>query len=121
MRDDTRWRWFVSAQGNHVVERELRELRLSAHEAGRLDAVMARIDEDAVRHSDLDHLADGIWELRVRLDHRILRLLYSHESHGTLLLALIVAVKKTQTTPRNWIATARSRRAEWRCMQPAKE
>ena len=102
MRDDTRWRWFVSAQGNHVVERELRELRLSAHEAGRLDAVMARIDEDAVRHSDLDHLADGIWELRVRLDHRILRLLYSHESHGTLLLALALHAAGKRMTLRNY-------------------
>ena len=56
----------------------------------------------------LKKLDDEIWEVRVRLDDKCLRVLFYQPSRGTIVLLLAFS-KKTEKTPRRELQTARGR------------
>lgn len=74
---------------------------------------MKRVAHGSILHFDTDLLSANIWELRIRGDNRILRVLYFTESEPLVLVAVFAAVKKTQKTPRHWIDLAIVRRSTW--------
>ena len=63
----------------------------------------------------IDHLRDGVWEIRSNLGSRIARILFA-VADGELIL-LHGFIKKTQRTPADDIALALSRWKEWRHAQ----
>lgn len=62
---------------------------------------------------DIDYLGRDLWEVRIRLERRILRLLYFVETNPKLHIVLLAVIKKTQKTPHAWITLALERRALW--------
>lgn len=53
------------------------------------------------------HLGDGIWEVRIRLENRIARVLFSLE--GATMVLLHGFIKKQQTTPKADLDLSKSR------------
>ena len=58
----------------------------------------------------VDHLGDGLWELRSRLDNRIARVIFCFQKHN--IVALHGFIKKTQKTPKSELNTARKRKKQ---------
>ncbi|WP_347989407.1 type II toxin-antitoxin system RelE/ParE family toxin [Methylomonas sp. AM2-LC] len=55
----------------------------------------------------VDHIDGDIWEVRIKLDNRIARVLFSIEHHTMILLHGFI--KKTQKTPKPEIDLAKQR------------
>ena len=83
----------------------------------KLKKAMDRVSDSASMPMEVKSLGRGIWELRVRLDHRIARVLFSPELIGFCNLALFAGIKKTQKTPTTWLNIAVDRRKHWRLRQ----
>jgi phage-related protein len=107
------WEFYVSDLGRPLFVRELAGLKLAPAEAERLKNAMDRVSDSAAMPMEVKSLGRGIWELRVRLDHRIARVLFSPELVGSCHLALFVGIKKTQKTPTAWLNIAIGRRKLW--------
>lgn len=59
----------------------------------------------------VDHLGDGIWEIRSRLRNRIARTLFMEVDQEIVLLHGFI--KKTQKTPKEDFALARKRKSQY--------
>jgi len=59
----------------------------------------------------VDHLGDGLWELRSRLPHRIARTLFMFAASEIVLLHGFI--KKTQQTPAQELELARRRKRQY--------
>ncbi len=108
------WIFYASELGRPVVQREIEKLKLTSYELGVLERVLLRLETSDGMWHDATYLGREIWEARVRLSHRQIRLLYSLELEERIHLALLAAVKKTQKVPRQWIELAITRRTNWR-------
>lgn len=60
----------------------------------------------------VDHLGDGIWEVRSTLENRIARVLFYIEKN--LMLLLHGFIKKTQKTPIQELNLAKKRLTQWK-------
>ena len=108
------WIFYVSELGRPVVQREIEKLKLDRYELAVFERVLLRLEAQEPTWHDSTHLRKEIWEARIRLINRQIRLLYSLELEGAIHLALLAAVKKTQKVPQQWISLAISRRSNWR-------
>ena len=115
------WIFYVSELGRPIVQREIEKLKLSSYELGVLERVLLRLETSDGTWHDATYLGREIWEARVRLTHRQIRLLYSLELEERVHLALLAAVKKTQKVPRQWIDLAITRRLNWRLRMEERE
>lgn len=113
MRESIPWVFYVSEMGRAVVAKEQQKIGLSDREYRLLGEAMVRLSQGASLYADTDLLAPEIWELRVKLPHRILRMLYFAETDPPAFVAVFMGIKKTQKTPREWIELAKSRRKSW--------
>lgn len=107
------WVFYISEMGRPVVRIEIEKMRLSADEMKKLETTLARISTGMSTWHDSDYLGSEIWEVRVRLQHKQIRVLYSVENTPVMNLALLAAIKKVQKTPHHWITTALKRRKDW--------
>ena len=104
---------YENANGTPLVRGEIAKARLTEREAVRLDEMLARAEAGALRRDDADHLRGQIWELRLRGDRRIFRLLYATVDDGLVLLGLVFIGKKTQKAPPAKIDAAEDRLKEY--------
>ncbi|MBK5237951.1 MAG: type II toxin-antitoxin system RelE/ParE family toxin [Actinomycetales bacterium] len=107
------WEFYLSDIGRPLFERELGGLRLNLTEAEKLKKAMERVSDSSSSPLEVKSLGRGIWELRVRIDHRIARVLFSPQLVGSCNLALFTGIKKTQKTPPSWLDIAIDRRKHW--------
>ena len=108
------WIFYVSEVGRPVVQREIEKLKLDRYELVLLERVLLRLETQDSTWHDSTYLGREIWEARIRLINRQIRVLYSMELEERIHLALLAAVKKTQKVPQQWIALALTRRSSWR-------
>ena len=107
------WEFYVSDLGRPLFVRELEGLKLTPAEAEKLKRAMHRVSGSDSIPMEVKSLGRGIWEIRVRLNHRIARVLFSPELVGYCNLALFAGIKKTQKTPPMWLHIAIDRRKLW--------
>jgi phage-related protein len=107
------WVYYVSPMGREVVVSELRKIALNASEREHLDRTLQRIARSESIAGDVDYLGREMWEVRVRLERRILRLLYFEEVDPPLRVVVLAAIKKTPKTPSAWINLGLSRKNMW--------
>lgn len=99
-------RFFVTESGTEPVREWLREL-------APIDRKVIGEDIKTVQFGWplgmplVRHLSDGIWEVRIRLENRIARVLFSLE--GATMVLLHGFIKKQQTTPKADLDLAKSR------------
>ena len=103
----------MSNMGRPGVHDELRKMKLSLREQYAVDKTLKRVAVGEHVRGDIGYLGRDVWEVRVRLDRRILRLLYFIELDPRLNVVVLAAIKKTQQTPPMWIALALERKAQW--------
>lgn len=108
------WIFYVSEVGRPVVQREIEKLKLDRYELIVLERVLLRLETQDSTWHDSTYLGREIWEARIRLINRQVRVLYSMELEERIHLALLAAVKKTQKVPQQWITLALARRSSWR-------
>jgi phage-related protein len=113
MDEPTLWIFYVSRMGRAVVRDELRKMNLSQREQHSIEVTLRRIASGAPTRGDIDYLGRNVWEVRVRLERRILRLLYFTEMNPRLYVVVLAVIKKTQKTPPGWINIALARKAQW--------
>lgn len=107
------WEYYSTSVGGRPVERELRKVRLTGWEAGRLDDTMKRIAEGAGRPGiDFKPLRDGVLECLVDGQRRTFRLFYAELADRPVLLALHFISKKKQVD-RDAIDLAVTRLKDW--------
>ena len=107
------WVFYVSEMGRPVVQREIDKMQLDLEEYFELEEIMARISSQTEKWKDTDYLGNEIWEARIRVPRRQIRVLFTKEPSPRVLLALLAAVKKVQKTPPQWISLARRRQKDW--------
>jgi phage-related protein len=108
------WEFYASDLGRPLVEREIADLRLSQSEQHKFRQTMERVADSISMPHDVTSLGQGLWEVRIRLNHRIGRILFSPEINQNCNLALFAGIKKTQKTPPSWLNLAIIRRRNWR-------
>lgn len=113
MSESTPWILYVSQLGRPVVQDELLKMKLSPHEKLAVERTLKRISVGEPRRGDFDYLGRNIWEARVRLSNRILRMLYFIDKEPKLNVVVLAVIKKTQKTPHAWISLALERKALW--------
>lgn len=113
MDEPTPWIFYVSRMGRTVVRDEIRKINLSQREQHSIEGTLRRIASGEPTRGDIDYLGRNVWEVRVRLERRVLRLLYFIEMDPTLYVVVLAAIKKTQKTPPGWINVALARKAQW--------
>jgi phage-related protein len=106
------WAWFRTTRDaeSSPVERDFLKLPEAAQAA--LWAAMKRHAVDESRRKDVDHLGDGIYEIRTRIGNNHYRVLFFR--WGPKLVALAAFYKNQRTTPKQDIETAKKRRTRWR-------
>ena len=106
-----RWVWFRAAkdQGS-PANKEFFKLPEAAQAA--LSVVMKRYAAGESRRKDVDHLGDGILEIRTRIGNNHFRVLFFN--WGPVLVALTAFYKNQQATPQSDIDRAKKRRTRWR-------
>jgi phage-related protein len=106
-----KWLWFrTTIDGRSAAEKEFFKLPKAA--IATLTTKMSRYAEGASRRHDVDHLGDGIYEIRARLGNNHYRVLFFR--WGRHLVALSAFYKNQQKTPKQDIDTAIARRKLWR-------
>jgi hypothetical protein len=111
------WDYYEASGGRQPVEKELRKLKLTKWEAGRLDEAMKRLAEGRGRPGiDFKPLRDGVSECLVDGHNRTFRLFYADLSPRPVLLALHFISKKRQVA-RTAIDLAVDRLREWSSRQ----
>ena len=106
-----RWRYYATGRGRHPV-REFLDALPSDDRATVLGAlrIVRQVGLHAARHVEGD-----VYEVRVAIPDRIIRVLFAQEGRrGQVLLALSGFVKKTRKTPREEVAIALARLRDWR-------
>jgi phage-related protein len=111
------WEFYVSDLGRPLVEREIKDFHLSHDEASKLEAAMDRVAASSSRPNDIESLGRGLWEVRVRFNHRLGRILFSSELGQNCNVVLFAGIKKAQKTPEAWLDLAIARRKSWRQRQ----
>lgn len=96
------------------MQREIEKLKLDRYELVVFERVLRRLETQENTWQDSKHLGREIWEARIRLTDRQVRVLYSMEFEERVHLALLAAVKKSQKVPAQWISLAVTRRNSWR-------
>lgn len=105
--------FYESAMGKSPVEKFLRSL--TAKEQAKLLATLEYVEETEVIPSSIFCKmvnADDLWEIRVKVDRKIFRLLCFFDG-GRLVIAAHGFLKKTQKTPRQELKTATMRKKEY--------
>lgn len=95
------------------VRDEIQKAAFTDYDLGRIDEAMGRVARGEQLKGDVKHLRGRVLELRVSVNGRAARILFAHVDEHTVLLALLVFVKKTQRTPPRHIDTAEVRLAEY--------
>jgi phage-related protein len=108
------WIFYTSERGRPVVQQEIEKLKLDRYELAVFERVLRRLETQEHYWQDSKHLGRDIWEARIRLPHRQVRVLYSMELKERIHLGLLAAVKKSQKVPSQWISLAVTRRRSWR-------
>ena len=108
------WEYYVSDMGRPLFQREVIDLKLTPAESENLKNAMSRVSEASSKPQEVKSLGRGIWEIRVPLNRRIARVLFSPELVGSCHLALFAGIKKTQKIPPSWLDIAIDRRHLWR-------
>lgn len=111
------WDYYVSDMGRPLFQREVMGLNLSLAESENLKRAMLRVSDSSSKPQEVKSLGRGIWEIRVPLNRRIARVLFSPELVGSCHLALFAGIKKTQKIPPSWLDIAIDRRQLWRLRQ----
>jgi phage-related protein len=105
------WLWFRAAKdARSPSEKEF--LKLPKPAIAKLQSTMGRYARGEARRHDIDHLGDGIYEIRARVGNNPYRVLFF--IWGPHLVALSAFYKNQQETPKQDIETAKSRRTIWR-------
>jgi phage-related protein len=105
------WVWFRNEPGGRSAAlKEFQELDVNGR-AG-LAKKMQRYRDGEARRRDVDHLGDGIYELRYRHGSKQFRVLFMF--WGPRLVALTAFQKKQVKTPKIDHDRARSRAKRWR-------
>lgn len=108
-------RYYVTAGGGHVVEKEIRDAALTPSETARVDEVLRRVEAGDTLDRDVAKIRNAIWEIRVDGDRRIFRLYYAKlGGDSPILLALVFAVKKRRKADPKAIDRAEKRLADYR-------
>ena len=106
-----KWLWFrTTRDGRSVAEKEF--FKLPAAAAAALQAKMSRFASKTSRRQDVDHLGDGIYEIRARIGNDHYRVLFF--AWGPHLVVLSAFYKNQRATPKQDIDTAKARRTNWR-------
>jgi phage-related protein len=100
------WDFATSVRGDAYVVREMRKI-CTLNAAAKIERAMYRLETDTAKPAEYDHVARDVWELRVNVDNRWYRLLYS-KSDGRY-KALLLIVKKSNKIPPGDIKVAQSR------------
>lgn len=104
------WRWWRKEAGSRA--KALEEFQsLPVDVQASLDVLMDRHRRNQSRLKDVDHLGDGIYELRYRRGNNHYRLLFC--KWGPHLVALTVFYKNQRATPRRDVERAQDRRTAW--------
>lgn len=114
VQQESQWQLYVSATGNAVVEREIRDSKLTISEQGLLQRMLDRIESGQTLKKDTKYLKQfGLFEARLDGDRRIFRLLFAKRQGGSILLGLYFTAKKSMKLPKQALDTARRRCDEW--------
>lgn len=106
-----KWLWFRTSKGaNSPAEKEFNSLPRDPKAA--LRTAMTRVASGTTRFKDVDHLGDGIYEVRVRQSNNHFRVLFFN--WGPFLVALSAFYKNQRKTPQQDVDTAKDRRTRWR-------
>lgn len=106
-----RWRHYETASGHKPVLEFIRTL--SDEDKASVVAAMKEVRDEGIEVAR--HLDGELYEVRADGDRVIYRVLFATEGRRSqILLALESFKKKTQRTPRERIALARRRLADWR-------
>jgi phage-related protein len=106
-----KWIWFrPDKDGTPVCKKEFDDLPASGK--GRLLAVMQRYLAGEQRRQDVDHLGDGLYELRTRVGNNHFRVLFFF--WGADCVGLTAFYKNQQQTPTQDKKRAEKRRIQWK-------
>ena len=107
------WLWFRTAiDARSPVEKDF--FRLPVDAVATLQTKMMRFAHGESRRDDVDHLGDGILEIRGRAGSAQYRVLFF--VWGPHLVALSAFHKNQRSTPKQDLDTARARRSRWRAV-----
>ncbi len=107
---ERKWIWYrLEVKGRSRAQEEFDSLPAAGK--GRLLAVIQRHKAGESRRKDVDHLGDGIYELRTRVGNDHYRVLFSN--WGPHWVALTAFYKNQQATPKQDLARAQDRRDRW--------
>lgn len=104
-----RWIWYRDDPEGGVALQEMRKLDRDGQ--ARLAVVIERYQASQSRRKDVDHLGDGLFELRTRVGNNHFRVIFCR--WGPHLLALTCFAKNQQKTPKQDIDRAKTRRSDW--------
>lgn len=91
------------------MEREFEKLPLGAQ--AKLYQRMEKFRTGTASSRDIDHLGDGLLEIRVRIGSNPFRLIFFCDARTCV--ALTTFKKKDQQTPKRYIDLAKERRSIW--------
>ncbi|GDY19443.1 hypothetical protein LBMAG56_07880 [Verrucomicrobiota bacterium] len=103
-------KFFRTAAGNEPVREWLKSLPSAERHAIGEDLLTIQFAWP-VGKPLVDHLGDGLWEVRSRLSHRIARTLFTVVDNEIVVLHGFI--KKTQKTPAHELALARQRQRQY--------
>lgn len=107
---EPKWIWYrLEVEGRSRAQEEFDDLPPAGQ--GRLLAVVRRFIDGEARRKDVDHLGDGIYELRTRVGNDHYRVLFSN--WGPNWVALTAFYKNQQATPKQDLDRAKDRRDRW--------
>lgn len=112
---EKRWSSYRAPGGRDKVEDGIKAARLNKTEQTKLRALMQMQARGELEFPTVKHLTDaeGLWEIRMRVDRRSFRLVFADVGDGLVLLAVHFFEKKTNLAQRD-IELAVRRYKEWR-------
>ncbi len=102
--------YFKNSSGRAPVEDFLLDLkRINNPLAQRAFRALDKLKNRTYHREPLSkHLEDGLWEIRVKSENNILRILFTF-TKGQIIILLHIFIKKRQKTPLNELTVARER------------
>ena len=103
--------YYTGPGGRAVVEKEIREAKMTVEEAAILAEAVRRVERGDTLPGDIKQLRGPIWEIRTSGHKRDFRLLYAQAkaSGSPIFLGLVFFSKKSQKTPKRCIELAETR------------
>lgn len=118
MTTSARWEYFdAPVLAESRLLKEMQKAQLARSDLIALDRLMDRVAAGtAIPDGDFKYVqAQGLWEVRLKVDKRSFRLLYSRERGAKfVMVALHFVPKKSQKLPGKTFETARKRLKTWK-------